>query len=288
MSRAVTGLFFANPYARPPRPRRSPPNPTKFRVVHRKLRRRTPGSSPNLPIRPPTRERAPRTDGSRHLRTASHDRPSPLCRPPRLTPPGLKQTLLESEGADYLVILPPEKKVLDLTAEDFWTILKDQVAVSDLVEGASFRFGRGRRGSVELLQQWSQNTNVKLHIVPSLQLPLLDLQITPVSSSVIRFLLAFGRAAKPAFVSAAPIASPAPSSPDTPAGDPSASLPPTSSVTTNLSPPTASTPGERLWPEKISLSPSASAPCLPSAKIPVKSKPTSSASPATSTAKPSP
>ncbi len=118
----------------------------------------------------------------------------PSAAPPRLTPPGLKQTLLESEGADYLVILPPEKKVLDLTAEDFWTILKDQIAVSDLVEGASFRFGRGARGSVELLQQWSQNTNVKLHIVPSLQLSLLDLQITPVSSSVIRFLLAYGRA----------------------------------------------------------------------------------------------
>lgn len=119
---------------------------------------------------------------------------NPAAAPPRLTPPDVKQSLLEAEGADYLVVLPPEKRVLSLTAEDFWTILKDQVAVSDLVEGASFRFGRGARGSVPLLKQWSANSAVTLHVAESVQLPLLDLQITPVSSSVIRFLLAYGRA----------------------------------------------------------------------------------------------
>jgi riboflavin kinase/FMN adenylyltransferase len=117
----------------------------------------------------------------------------PADAPPRLTPPAMKLALIEAEGADYLVILPPEKNVLDLTAEDFWTILKDKITVSQLVEGATFRFGRGAKGSVTLLKQWAADSPLKLHVVESLQVPLLDLQITPVSSSVIRFLLAYGR-----------------------------------------------------------------------------------------------
>jgi riboflavin kinase / FMN adenylyltransferase len=117
----------------------------------------------------------------------------PQAVPPRLTTPQIKQELLEAQGANYLVILPPEKQVLDLSAEDFWTILHERVAVSDLVEGASFRFGRGARGSVKMLADWSSQTDLKLHVVDSVQVPLLDLQITPVSSSVIRFLLAYGR-----------------------------------------------------------------------------------------------
>ena len=117
----------------------------------------------------------------------------PQSVPPRLTPPDVKQALLQAEGADYLVVLPPEKSVLDLTAEDFWNILKDRIAVSDLVEGASFRFGRGALGTVPMLGQWSASSNVKLHVAESVQVSLLDLQIATVSSSVIRFLLAFGR-----------------------------------------------------------------------------------------------
>jgi riboflavin kinase/FMN adenylyltransferase len=117
----------------------------------------------------------------------------PQSVPPRLTTPEIKQELLEAQGANYLVILPPEKQVLDLTAEDFWAILHERLAVSDLVEGSSFRFGRGARGSIKMLAEWSANTDLKLHVVDSVQVPLLDLQITPVSSSVIRFLLAYGR-----------------------------------------------------------------------------------------------
>jgi len=117
----------------------------------------------------------------------------PEAAPPRLTPREIKLQLLESQGADYLVILTPDKQVLDLTAEDFWLILRDKIAVADLVEGASFRFGRGAKGDVELLKQWSAGTHLQVHVVESVQAPLLDMQVTPVSSSVIRFLLSYGR-----------------------------------------------------------------------------------------------
>src|SRR5436305_1209066 len=45
--------------------------------------------------------------------------------PPRLTPPSLKRELLEQAGVDRLVILPPTRDVLNLSAENFWAILKD-------------------------------------------------------------------------------------------------------------------------------------------------------------------
>jgi riboflavin kinase/FMN adenylyltransferase len=118
----------------------------------------------------------------------------PETAPPRLTPPEIKLPLLEAQGADFLVILPPEKEVLGLTAEDFWKILSQQIEISHLVEGSSFRFGRGARGTVAMLAEWTAQTNVQLHIVDSVQIPLLDLQITPVTSTAIRFLLAYGRA----------------------------------------------------------------------------------------------
>jgi riboflavin kinase / FMN adenylyltransferase len=117
----------------------------------------------------------------------------PDAAPPRLTPPAIKEPLLEAAGVDCLVILPPEPKVLGLTAEDFWAILRDQAEVADLVEGASFRFGRGAKGTIARLREWTAGSHTKLHVVDSVQVPLLDLQITPVSSSVIRFLLAYGR-----------------------------------------------------------------------------------------------
>lgn len=117
----------------------------------------------------------------------------PQFAPARLTPPAIKQPLLEAAGADYLVILPPEKQVLNLTAEDFWRMLRDEVQAAHLVEGSSFRFGKGAQGTVEKLRQWSAQSPVTLHVVESVFEPLLNLQVVPVSSSVIRFLLEFGR-----------------------------------------------------------------------------------------------
>ena len=68
----------------------------------------------------------------------------PDAAPPRLTPPAIKEPLLESAGVDYLVILPPEPQVLGLTAEDFWAILRDQAEAAGL-GGPSPGFAIGRQ-----------------------------------------------------------------------------------------------------------------------------------------------
>lgn len=118
----------------------------------------------------------------------------PELAPPRLTPPTLKQSLVRDLGVDHLVILPPDRAILDMTAEQFWAILRDEVRPTHMVEGQSFNFGRGRTGTIDKLRDWAAQSDVKLTIVEPVEVALLDFTIVPVSSSFIRWLLARGRA----------------------------------------------------------------------------------------------
>jgi riboflavin kinase / FMN adenylyltransferase len=113
--------------------------------------------------------------------------------PPRLTLPDRKQELLESAGVDTLVVLPPDQDVLNLTAEEFWQILRDQSRPAHLVEGNTFNFGKNRGGTVVKLRQWTAGTSVQLHVVEPVKTVLTDMLLVPVSSSVIRWLLSYGR-----------------------------------------------------------------------------------------------
>ena len=117
----------------------------------------------------------------------------PELAPPRLTPPAIKQALLEAAGVDDYIILPPAPEVLNLTAEEFWAILRDQVKPTHLVEGSSFNFGKGRGGNIERLIEWSAGSAIALDVVDAMSVPLLNLSVVPVSSSLIRWLLANGR-----------------------------------------------------------------------------------------------
>ena len=117
----------------------------------------------------------------------------PELAPPRLTPASLKEELLAAMGVDYLIVLPPEPQVLNLSAEEFWRILHTDAKISHLVEGANFTFGKGRGGNIQRLQEWSKGSDLTLHIVDPVEAVLLDLSIVPVSSSLIRWLLANGR-----------------------------------------------------------------------------------------------
>jgi riboflavin kinase/FMN adenylyltransferase len=117
----------------------------------------------------------------------------PQLAPPRLTPPKLKQQLLEEAGVKHYVVLPPTREVLDLSAEEFWRILRDTVRPAHLVEGGTFNFGKDRHGTIDRLREWARESDVKLHVIDGVSVPLTDLLVAPVSSSVIRWLLAHGR-----------------------------------------------------------------------------------------------
>jgi len=113
--------------------------------------------------------------------------------PPRLTPSSLKRELLRQAGVDRLVVIPPAHEVLDLSAEDFWAILRDEVRPVQMVEGGTFTFGKGRGGTIEKLKVWTAEAGVKLRVIEPVEVALLDLTVVAVSSSLIRWLLGNGR-----------------------------------------------------------------------------------------------
>ncbi len=117
----------------------------------------------------------------------------PDLAPPRLTPREMKRELLVAAGVDDLVEIPPDPQVLNLTAETFWQILRDDVRPSHIVEGKSFNFGKGRGGTIDRLREWAAGSPVKLEIIEGVSVPLLDLQVVEVNSSLIRWLTAHGR-----------------------------------------------------------------------------------------------
>jgi len=117
----------------------------------------------------------------------------PAAAPPRLSPLAIKRSLLESSGVDDLVILPPGRQVLDLTAERFWELLRDESKPAHLIEGPDFTFGKDRGGSIERLREWCAGSAVQLHVIDPVHVPLLDLEVVPVSSSLIRWLIRHGR-----------------------------------------------------------------------------------------------
>src|SRR5688500_8629888 len=118
----------------------------------------------------------------------------PELAPPRLTPPHTKAKMLEQAGVDDYVILPPAPEVLNLSAEQFWTILRDEARPAHLIEGDNFTFGKGRGGTIDRLREWSAaQSSITLDIVEPVDAVLLDLTIVPVSSSLIRWLIAHGR-----------------------------------------------------------------------------------------------
>jgi riboflavin kinase/FMN adenylyltransferase len=117
----------------------------------------------------------------------------PHLAPPRLTPPAMKRRLLESAGVDDLVILPPTREVLGLTALEFWNILRDEVRPADLVEGSSFSFGKDRGGNIQRLREWTAASDVRLHVIDAVEVALLDLHVVEVNSTLIRWLISYGR-----------------------------------------------------------------------------------------------
>jgi riboflavin kinase/FMN adenylyltransferase len=117
----------------------------------------------------------------------------PEAVPPRLTPLAVKRAILEAAGVDTLVLLPPSRDLLDLSAEQFWQLLVSEVRPAHLIEGESFTFGKGRGGTLEKLRQWAVGSGIELHVAQSVHAVLLNLSVVSVSSSLIRWLISQGR-----------------------------------------------------------------------------------------------
>ena len=93
----------------------------------------------------------------------------PKLAPPPLTWTSRKAELLSDLGVDATVVYPTDKKLLGLSAEQFFDqIVMQRLGAKALVEGPNFVFGRERGGTIELLQSLCDTHDVQLQIVTPL------------------------------------------------------------------------------------------------------------------------
>jgi riboflavin kinase/FMN adenylyltransferase len=74
--------------------------------------------------------------------------------------------LLETAGADHVVILRTTASMLQLTAVDFFDqVLRQRLAARAVVEGGNFAFGHNREGTIEVLRRLCADAAMALHVV---------------------------------------------------------------------------------------------------------------------------
>lgn len=110
----------------------------------------------------------------------------PLGKP--LTTIARRAELVARLGADALIAYPTDRNFLQLTADEFFDrIIVATLGARAMVEGFSFRFGRGRQGDIELLSRRCSQSGIDLHVLPSVTADAMT-----VSSTRIRELIAQG------------------------------------------------------------------------------------------------
>ena len=111
----------------------------------------------------------------------------------RLTSRGQRTQLLIDAGADEVLFLDPRDGILDLRADSFLKQVCRTHNPAFLVEGEDFRFGQGRKGSMETLRMAEERYGYETVTVAPVQQALQDGLLVPVSSSLVRRLLLDGR-----------------------------------------------------------------------------------------------
>jgi len=106
----------------------------------------------------------------------------------RLTEGNAKARLAEALGLDGIVIMPFTRDLSQVEAEDFVSrYLVDALAVSGVIVGADFHFGRGRRGTPDFLRRAGVQYGFEVET-----LALIDDGTEPISSSRVRAALGVG------------------------------------------------------------------------------------------------
>jgi riboflavin kinase/FMN adenylyltransferase len=112
--------------------------------------------------------------------------------PPRLTTPAEKLALLAAFGANAVIVLRSRPELFTLTAGEFLERFVEPCRPAHLVEGSSFRFGRGRAGHVDTLREYARRRGWALTILEEISSPETPGD-PPISSSTIRELIRAGR-----------------------------------------------------------------------------------------------
>lgn len=119
---------------------------------------------------------------------------APDIAPKCLTPLDEKLDQLEQAGVETVVVARSEAKLLQVEAQSFvQDILLTQFHPTHIVEGPSFGFGKGRKGTPELLKQYAEPSGCEVCIVEPVTLQLDEGEAVMVSSSLIRRLIVEGK-----------------------------------------------------------------------------------------------
>jgi len=114
----------------------------------------------------------------------------------RLSPPAWKSRLLKGLGVQCLDVATFDRDLAGLEAEEFVKkILVERLAVSHVVTGYDFHFGRGRKGSPDTMRQLGKEYGFGVTIVDQVTD---DDGVAPFSSSAIRTALRRGHVHKAA------------------------------------------------------------------------------------------
>ncbi|RJP32731.1 MAG: bifunctional riboflavin kinase/FAD synthetase [Phycisphaerales bacterium] len=119
---------------------------------------------------------------------------APQKAPPRLSTRQQKIDLLAHYGADVVAVARSEPSLLGLEAEAFvQQVIVDRFHPTHVVEGASFGFGRGRRGTTDLLAAAGHEAGFQVHVVDPVRLEIEPGEAVMVSSSLVRSFLSVGK-----------------------------------------------------------------------------------------------
>ncbi|MBL9140224.1 MAG: bifunctional riboflavin kinase/FMN adenylyltransferase [Phycisphaerae bacterium] len=117
----------------------------------------------------------------------------PGAAPPRLTGAEDRRTHLLSAGCTQVISLDPASGVLQLNPAEFVADLRSRVSFDAVVEGADFRFGRVRSGTVADLRALGEQHGFRTVVAPEFETALSDGQVVAPRSSIVRWLLQLGR-----------------------------------------------------------------------------------------------
>ncbi|MCH8149181.1 MAG: bifunctional riboflavin kinase/FMN adenylyltransferase, partial [Planctomycetes bacterium] len=119
---------------------------------------------------------------------------APERAPERLQSLDEKIECLAQAGADIVVIARSDRALLGLTAEEFVeNVIRKRFNPTHIVEGPSFGFGRGRRGTPQRLAELAGAFGCEVLIVEPVMLRLNEGESLLVSSSLIRKLVSEGK-----------------------------------------------------------------------------------------------
>lgn len=133
------------------------------------------------------------TLGTKSMAITFEPHPMKVLRPERdvkmLTPPEEKAHLLRHYGIDTVLFILFDRDFASMQAEDFIEeLLVERLGAKMIIVGHGYAFGKGKRGTTDLLKKYGRKHGFKVKVVRNA-----ELDSNVVSSSRIRSLLGWGR-----------------------------------------------------------------------------------------------